>query len=59
MENDNLQVDNIAISTLDDFINMLMKKDMKYIIPLIKRDDILAWLYSKGLGNNVFRIKEL
>lgn len=59
VENDNLQVDNIAISTLDDFINMLMKKDMKYIIPLIKRDDILAWLYSKGLGNNVFRIKEL
>lgn len=51
--------DNMSFASLNEFIETLSSMDMKTIVPFIKSDEVVAWLFSMGLGNKVFKIKEM
>lgn len=57
--NSGLTLGDLEMSSLNEFISAIKKMPMSEIVSYIKRDDVIAWLYSMGLGNSVFKIKDL
>lgn len=54
-----LKNNDVSVNSLNELIDVLLTMDMKSIISFIKSDEVMAWLFSMGLGNKVFKMKEL
>lgn len=60
IDNDSiLRIKEREITSLNEFIIEINKLSVMEINQLLKRDDIIAWLYSMGVGEDVFKIKHM